>query len=397
MTVSAQLPSDTPKYQLLMEIGRGGMGVVYLAMARGPRGFVKLVVLKTLQPQLVDNDGACRMFLDEARILARLAHPNIVQVFEVIQHLGLPAMVMEYMEGRPLSAVLDPDPVPLPRVMYLYAICKVLAGLHAAHELRDYDGRALNLIHRDVSPHNVFLMFSGQVKVLDFGIAKLADSNGETQTGELKGKIRYMAPEQIGGDRLDRRVDIFAAGIMLWEALAGARLWSDLSETEVLRRLINGEIPPLPERDDIPASFAKLCEKALAFDPNRRFATASEFQRELEGHLGELPEVGKEESLSAFMLEHFGRERDATNRVIETQIKVAQRHETNGPPGYEPPSVGNMANGKPTMGKIPRLLWFSAIVAVTVVALGIFSAANRPLLSETPERPGTEKPTEPRT
>jgi serine/threonine protein kinase len=313
------------KYHLLMELGRGGMGVVHLAMTRGPHGFVKLVVLKMLHPELVGNQMARRMFLEEARISARLAHPNVVQVYEVIEFEGSPTMVMEYLEGRPLSTVIGDDPTRLPPSLHLHVCAEVLAGLHAAHELRDYDGAPLNLIHRDVSPHNVSVLFDGRVKVLDFGIAKAARSGIETRTGELKGKIRYMAPEQLRGDRdLDRRADLFAVGVMLWEALASRRMWAGLGDADVMVRLMNNQVPGLPADARVPPKLADVCGRALAWDSADRYASAADFRRDLQRFAGELGPVARPEDLSAFVLERFSQARDATNRLIDAHIKAAE-------------------------------------------------------------------------
>src|SRR5450432_3192911 len=236
-TPPPMIPDDQPtpskatgaKYQLHKERGRGGMVVVHLAMSRGPQGFTKLVVLKMMRRQLVGDFESHRMFLEEARISARLTHPNIVDVYEVIDYGETPTIVMEYLEGQPLSAIMNTPPgrPKPPRPLFLYIMTKVLAGLGAAHDLRDYDGTPLNLIHRDASPHNVFILYDGQVKVLDFGIAKAERSEVETQAGTLKGKIRYMPPEQLLHLPQDRRVDLFTVGVVLWEALTGRRFWGE--------------------------------------------------------------------------------------------------------------------------------------------------------------------------
>ncbi|MGD0675491.1 MAG: protein kinase [Polyangiaceae bacterium] len=326
MTDARPLTPVRARYQVLMEVGRGGMGIVHLAMTRGPQGFVKLVVLKRLHPELVGSEAATRMFLEEARISARLAHPNVVQVYEVIEHEGAPTMVMEYLEGRPLSTVLDEDPSRFSAAMHLHVHGCVLEGLHAAHELRDYDGTPLNLIHRDISPHNVFLLFDGRVKVLDFGIAKAARSEVETRTGELKGKIRYMAPEQLRGEAsIDRRADVFAVGVMLWEALAAQRMWSTLTDADVMLRLLNHQIPPLPRAALVPRGLAQVCTKALSPLPQDRYATAADFQRDLEKHAAELAPVARSDDLRALLCERFGDARAATNRLIDAHIKVAEQ------------------------------------------------------------------------
>ena len=173
-------PTTASRYELLREIGRGGMGVAHLALAKGPRGFSKLVVLKMMRASLVGNPESHRMFLEEARISARLAHPNVVQVHEVCDYEGTPTMVMEYLEGKSLSTILWGDGLSAPRNLLIYILTKALAGLHAAHDLRDYDGTPLNLVHRDASPHNIFVTYDGQIKVLDFGIAKAEGSEVET-------------------------------------------------------------------------------------------------------------------------------------------------------------------------------------------------------------------------
>src|SRR4029078_2993276 len=204
-TPSSTRGNGTSKYQLVMELGKGGMGIAHLAMSRGPQGFTKLLVLKIMRRELVAEADLHQMFLEEGRISARLAHPNIVHVFEVDEHEGCPCIVMEYLEGQPLSSLLTRAPQRPPRELHLHILARALAGLHAAHELRDYDGTPLRLVHRDVSPHNVFVLFDGQVKVLDFGIAKAAGSEVETRTGTPKGKIRYMPPDQLLGDALAPR------------------------------------------------------------------------------------------------------------------------------------------------------------------------------------------------
>jgi serine/threonine-protein kinase len=317
------------KYQLLLELGRGGMGVAHLAIARGPQGFTKLVVLKMMRRQLVGDAESHRMFLQEARISARLAHPNVVHVYEVIEYDRAPTLVMEYLEGQTLWSLLRTPPpgAKLPVPLHLHILTKVLCGLHAAHELTDYDGTPLGLIHRDVSPHNVSVLFDGQVKVLDFGIAKASTSDVETRVGELKGKVRYMPPEQLVPENQDRRVDIFAVGVMLWEALTGRRYWGELAEGEVIASLLGRKLPPLPAlAADVPAQLRFICAQALAPDPDDRYATAGEFQRDLEDYLlGEPDRASAEDDLGGFMRRHFEGEREAAKRAIEAAVQAVER------------------------------------------------------------------------
>jgi serine/threonine-protein kinase len=325
-TMPVAPPAAPPKYQVLMELGRGGMGVAHLAVSRGPQGFTKLVVLKMMRKQLIGDAESHRMFLQEARISARLTHPNVVHVYEVIEYDYAPTLVMEYLEGQTLWALLR-GREKLPLHLHLHILAKVLSGLHAAHELRDYDGsRPLNLIHRDVSPHNVSILFDGQVKVLDFGIAKASTSEVETRAGELKGKIRYMPPEQLIRENQDRRVDIFAVGVMLWEAITGKRFWGDVAESDVISDLLARKLPPVPPASaDTPPQLRFICASALAADPECRYGTAGEFQRDLEDYLLSYPErASAEEELGAFLSRNFDEERRQARKVIEAHMSAIE-------------------------------------------------------------------------
>jgi len=313
------------RYELLKEIGRGGMGVAHLALAKGPRGFSKLVVLKMMRKALVGDPDAQRMFLEEARISARLTHPNVVQVHEVCEYEGTPTMVMEYLEGKPLSVILREDGLPAPRNLLIYILTKVLAGLHAAHDLRDYDGTPLNLVHRDASPHNVLVTFDGQIKLLDFGVAKALGSEVETRAGAAKGKIRYMPPEQFLQLPADRRVDVFTVGVTLWEALTGRRFWANASDDEVISRLIAKQVPALPPDVDVPPDLAAICARAIAVDWDQRFATAARLQRELEDHLSRQPDRVSADDVAVFMHYRFDVEQDSAKHIIQSHARTVQQ------------------------------------------------------------------------
>jgi serine/threonine-protein kinase len=365
-----------------MELGRGGMGAVHLVMTSGPQAFAKQVVFKTLLPELLRSAAARRMFLEEARISARIAHPNVVRVHEVVEHDGVPTMVMEYLRGLPLSTVLGDDPTRLTLQLHLYVLRHVLSGLHAAHELRDNDGTSLGLVHRDVSPHNIFLEFDGGVKVLDFGIAKAGRSQIRTETGELKGKLRYMAPEQFCGDRdLDRRADIFSVGVMLWEVLAGHRIWEQQSDADVMRHLLNAEIPALPESPLIPAGLSAVCRRALEPSAAARYSTAAEFARDLEQNIGDLREGGGAEDLSAFMMAQFGEAHESTKRAIEAQVNAPLAE-------IDPPAADSRPTGMPEgrtnalrttrpSGRMARSRRWARRWAVGAGILGIRSSLSR--------------------
>lgn len=300
------------------------MGVVFLAVAEGPGGFSKLKVVKRLRPDFAAEPRAVEMFLAEARLAARLRHPNVVQTNEVGFDGRHYFMEMEYLEGQSLEALLrraeKAGGVPLP--MALWILAQTCTGLHYAHELKDLDGTPLHVVHRDVSPHNVMVTYDGQVKVLDFGIAKAADSSADTQTGVIKGKARYMAPEQAARRGVDRRADVFAVGVMLWQALTGQRLWGELGDYEILVKLEGAAIPPPRDvKPDVPRALDALCERALARDPADRPATAAELGAALEAYLETSgARVGSRE-VAALMATLFGDRRAEVDREIEARIK----------------------------------------------------------------------------
>lgn len=315
------------KYRLIAELGHGGMAEVYLAVVQGPAGFNKLCVIKQIRPQLATDPEFLSMFLDEARLAARLSHPNVVQTNEVGQEGDRYFIAMEYLEGQPMNRILHrigrDGGLTLP--MHLRIIIDMLGGLHHAHELTDFDGTPLNVVHRDVTPHNVFVTYDGQVKVVDFGIAKAMNSSAETRLGVVKGKVAYMAPEQARGERVDRRADIFSAGVMLWEAATGRRLWKGIPDLTVLHRLINGDIPsPRSVDPEVPEGLEKIVMKALALRREDRYSTATDLATALEelletmGDRSALREVGK------LVAKHFEENRTKIKQIVETQLKAAK-------------------------------------------------------------------------
>ncbi|HSN98503.1 MAG TPA: serine/threonine-protein kinase, partial [Candidatus Nanopelagicales bacterium] len=278
------------KYRLLAKLGQGGMAEVFLAAHRDGLGFEKIVVVKRLKAVVAADPDGVAMFLDEARIAARLNHPNLVQTYELGSVDEEHYLAMEYLEGQPLDRIFHRLGYEERLAVYLAILSDALAGLQHAHELCDFDGRPLQVVHRDVSPHNVFVTYEGQVKVVDFGIAKWRSRSAEaTSTGVVKGKISYMAPEQALCAPLDRRADLFAVGVMLWEVAAGERLWGNLSDMQILQRMAFGELPRLEDRrPDAPAGLRAICARALSVDPAGRYATAAEMREAIEAVLGEL-------------------------------------------------------------------------------------------------------------
>ncbi|MDP9036254.1 MAG: serine/threonine protein kinase [Myxococcota bacterium] len=331
---STPLPAHEPatapgpgKYHLVAELARGGMGNVYLVVVQGPGGFNKLLALKELKPELSDDPSYVSMFLDEARLAARLNHPNIVQTNEVGSEGSRHYMTMEYLDGRSLHRIRRRfvDQGRFPVGAHLRIIAESLLGLHYAHDLVGFDGEPLGIVHRDVSPLNVFVTFDGQAKVLDFGIAKTVDSSHETKAGVLKGRVAYMAPEQACGAKADRRADIYSAGVMIWEAAAGRRLWPGMSEVEVLSRLLREGPPSLRTVcPDAPEELEAICSRAMAAHPGDRYDTAAELYEDLEAHINQREDATSMRQIGAFIGRTFAEERRQMKAAIEETLARAR-------------------------------------------------------------------------
>ena len=315
------------KYRLLVELGHGGMADVFLAVVAGPAGsgFSKLVVLKRLRAALAEDPEFVAMLVDEARIAARLNHPNVVQTNEVGEVDGRYFIAMEYLDGQPLHRIQyrSKDSAELTREMQYFVVSEVLAGLHHAHELADYDGTPLHIVHRDMTPHNVFVTYEGQVKVVDFGIAKAAGRASETRQGIVKGKVRYMAPEQARGGQVDRRADLFAVGVMLWEIAAGRRLWKDMDDNAIAQKLLMSEYERSPRvvSPDVPEGIDRIVHKALDPEPEGRYADALAMRQDLDDYLastGKIVEARRR--LGPVVAKLFDDKRTEVNTVVERQL-----------------------------------------------------------------------------
>ncbi len=369
----AESSSVFGKYRLLAELGHGGMADVFLAVQAGPvgSGFSKLTVIKRLRRNLADEPEFVSMLVDEARIAARLNHPNVVQtneVGEVDQHYFI---AMEYLDGQPFHRLQNRAaqhvkkggaPLLTKEQEYL-VLMDALAGLHHAHELTDYDGTKLEIVHRDITPHNIFVTYEGQVKVVDFGVAKAVGRASETRQGVIKGKVRYMAPEQALGRSIDRRADVFAAGVLLWEIAVGRRMWKDKDELEVVRSMAAGELPPSPREVDpsVPEAIDAICRRAIRIDPEERYATAEDFRAELEQFLadsGQLFEARRR--LPRVISDLFADKRAEIKRIIESQLSLLSAKHTAAtvlPVAMGPESMPGSGSGSgsgPTAGHVSR-------------------------------------------
>jgi serine/threonine-protein kinase len=306
------------KYELFAKLGSGGMAEVFLALSRGMAGFNKLVVLKRLRPSVAEDTAMISMFLDEARLAARLHHPNIVNTYEVGEHEGAYFIAMELLEGQPVNRILKSEKARalLTPTMWCHVFAQALAGLHHAHEQKDYDGNPLDIVHRDLSPHNIFVTYAGEAKLVDFGIAKASVNTTNTATGILKGKVNYMAPEQIRGD-IDRRADIFAIGLTFWEALTGRGVFRGEAVT-VLHRILNDPLPkPTEVVPDLDPKLEAIVMKAIEKDKSARYQTAEEFREAIDGYLRETQAVVRDSDVGKILSTVFAE----TKANVDARIK----------------------------------------------------------------------------
>lgn len=297
-------------YELLRRLAVGGMAEVYLAYAVGPGDFRKLVAIKRLLPQNALDPQLLRMFLDEARLMARLSHPNIPQVTAVDDGAegAVPYFVMEYVHGTDLRGVLNaaaPGPLPLEHALQIAAA--VAAGLHHAHEHRGSAGQLLEIVHRDISPSNVLVNFDGGVKITDFGVAKWSEQKSFTHQGQLKGKFAHMSPEQCRGEPLDRRSDVFALGTLLYEMTTGRPAFAADSEYELLKQIVSRDAPaPRIPGAVFPAQLEEIVLKSLRRDRADRYATTQHLQLDLEAFAREHRLVVSPVALAGYVETLFG-------------------------------------------------------------------------------------------
>ena len=296
-------------YRVVDEIGVGGMATVELARMDGAGGFRKWVAIKRIHPHLTEEQQFINMFLDEARIAASISHPNVAQVFDLGKDGNTYWIAMEYLHGEPLREIMrinEEQETSIQPELAARLIADAAEGLHAAHELRGKNGQPLNLVHRDVTPHNLFITYDGVVKVVDFGIAKVTGSLSSTHAGTITGKVAYMSPEQVRGRPIDRRADVFALGVVLWEMTTGRRLFRVDSDLATLSRVEACVVPPPSALDaDYPPELEAVVLKALQREPETRYQTARELSRALQHFLmGARTFVGPED-ISAYVSDMF--------------------------------------------------------------------------------------------
>jgi serine/threonine-protein kinase len=382
-------PSMMGRYEIVATLAAGGMAEILLARLEGAEGFERPVVVKRILPQLARTRSYRDMFVDEARIAAAIRHPNVIDVHELIEHEGELFIVMEYLDGESVGSLMRrmwSRGRTLPRDMAAYIVAEACAGLHAAHELTDRDGHPRNLVHRDVSPHNVFVTYQGSIKLLDFGVAQASERITKTETGQVKGKFEYMSPEQCQSRPLDRRADVFALGVMLYELTTSRRLFKRPSLPATLDAICRQQVVSPSQVDPAyPAALEKVCLRALARRPSDRHATALEMRRELLAAVGSSADQARlpEERLGALMREVFA-DRFADKREMvrrcSSGAKVTEVPDAEVDAEIEIPIVedggtllGSVAQDSTERAR-PRAGWIVALLAVAAVGAGLWLA-----------------------
>lgn len=389
-------PVKMGEYTIVEKLGQGGMSEVFLAVAVGPGGARQLLVIKTLIHQMNDEPEIVQMFLDEVRLAAELNHPHVVQTYKAGSFEGQPYLAMEYLRGQPLSRIVrraasaDGDPIPFPLVARLVA--DALSGLHYAHSAGNLAGESFGLIHRDISPQNIFVTYDGVVKILDFGIAKATTQESKTQTGLIKGKFSYIAPEQAVGENVDHRADIWSMGVVLWECLALRRLFKGKTDAATLQMSLTMNVPsPSEFRAGIPAKLAQIALRALERDVTRRYQSAQEMQTDLEAWLASHTRASSSFDLTEWMSNLFGDVIDAEHTRIRAWLSRPENARRLTPP---PPPV-SMPSSAPGVALPPReahsgrhRLGLAALLLAVFVAVGaVVKLQIEPEFSSLPSSP----------
>ncbi|MDP3234827.1 MAG: protein kinase [Myxococcales bacterium] len=310
------------KYYLISKLAEGGMAEIFLAKQVGVEGFEKNIVVKRMLSHLSTANDFVAMFLDEARLASRLSHPNVVQVLDLGFEEGCYFIAMEYLAGEDFSTVIRSAAKQrtfVPLNIALKVLADAAQGLHYAHDFTDSKGQPLNVVHRDVSPSNIFVTYSGQVKMLDFGIAKAESRVTNTTAGVVKGKYQYMAPEQAQSLPVDRRADVYSLGVCMYEALCNARPFARDTDLAILNAVLKNEYrPPRQLRPDLPIELEQIIVKALSREADDRFQTAGEFAAAIENYLRASTSVTSGAALTTYMTSFFGQERVSAKTRIDS-------------------------------------------------------------------------------
>jgi eukaryotic-like serine/threonine-protein kinase len=377
------------RYELLVPIARGGMAMVWAARLRGSRGFEKLVAVKTMLPGMSDNAAFEAMFLDEAKLASRIRHPHVVEILDLGEEDRILYLVMEWVDGEPLNQIMNEAARRggVPIAIGVRIVMQACAGLHAAHELKDEDGQPFGLVHRDVSPQNILVTYDGVTKVTDFGIAKaMARGGSSTGVGEVKGKVAYMAPEQASAGKADRRADIFALGIMLYQLATGTHPFRGDTDGETLANILLTDSVAFPRElaPGYPSSLEAVITKALARDPDQRFETASAMMRALDKALPpSMRGSAADEDVGAFVRSLLGESHEARKRELQVALRESENIALRADADTFPPgpaaaldTVGGSALERPGEIKPRAKLAFVAAGALGAAAIAIAIAGR---------------------
>jgi serine/threonine protein kinase len=380
-------PEKIGRYELCFELASGGMASVYLARAEGAPGFQKLVALKRIHPHLVGEKDYVEMFLDEARIASRITHANVCSVFDFGEVAGEYFIAMEYLVGEPLSRVhrrvmanADQRVSPLLPARMARVIAQACEGLHAAHELKDADGESLHVVHRDVSAENLFVTYDGATQVVDFGIAHARQRVHHTEAGQVKGTFPYMAPEQMTAAFVDRRVDVWALGAVLWELLTLRRLFLRDTDVNTMYAVLSSEIrPPSDYRGDVPTDLDEIVLKALRRNPDERWQSAREMGKALRRFLAKQEELVGPAELADWMSELFPGGEARKQQLMEIARTSDASLASDPPPRPRdrsgqrgmriPPTGGRRMPSPPPVPASLLVMVIGVATALTVVAL----------------------------
>jgi serine/threonine-protein kinase len=323
------------RYAIFDQLAAGGMATVHIARLVGPEGFSRVVAAKRMHRHLLESSSFKRMFLEEALLAARVRHPNVVPILDVLSHDGELIIVMEYVHGESLLALNRPASERFPIPVASAILVAALQGLHAAHEARNEKGEPLRIVHRDVSPHNILVGADGVARVVDFGVAKALHAREDTQPGVLKGKFSYMAPEVARGEPPSRQGDVFSAAIVFWELLAGRKLFTGTTDHERLIAVVSGNYPSVRQFNaDVSPKLEAIVARGLALDMSQRYASALDFAIDIERALALAPQ----RVVGAWVQERAG-------HALEARAELIRQIETS--------SVGLVPAGLATEGTHP--------------------------------------------
>ena len=394
------------QYTLLERIAVGGMAELYKARMRGVEGFQKTVAIKRILPHLTDNAEFVEMFIDEGKLAAQLTHPNIAHIYDLGKIGSDYYIAMEYVEGKDLRSTLNlarKKGTPVPMGLALLIAARLASALDYAHRKRDFDGREMGLVHRDVSPQNILLTSEGDIKLVDFGIAKAVSKASQTQMGALKGKLQYMSPEQAWGRPVDGRSDIFSLGAVLFELLTGERLFAGDSEISVLEAVREGKIrAPREVNPAVPPEVDAIVMRALRVEPEDRYATAGELQQRLEAALYSLRPTPGHSDLAAYLGRLLESEPGAAAGGVEAAPAAVEPRESSAPTAVKAAAEAAVRAGAEVPAMVPALpagarplveegrrgrgLLIAAMVGVVAIGALLFVLFGRGRGPETPER-----------